>query len=277
MKIKIAADSSANIFSMNDADFSYAPMRVCAGEKEYLDTPELDIPLMLQELNAYSGKSSSACPGINEWLTAFGDAETVYAVSITSNLSGCYNAACIAAKQYEAEHPERKVFVLDSLSTGPEMELILEKYKELIKKGLSFSEICSSIREYIKHTHLWFSLESLATFAKNGRVSPTVARFAGLLGVRIVGRASAEGTLEPMHKCRGEHKALRQLLTSMKEMGYAGGKVRLAHTYNEGAASKLKEMILGLYPNADIRIRHNCGLCSYYAERGGLLVGFESC
>lgn len=276
MKIKFCADSSANIFSMNDADFSFASMRVCAGEKEYMDTPALDIPLMVRELSEYKGKSSSACPGVEEWLDAFGDADVVYAVSLTSNLSGCYNAACVAAEQYEAEHPGRKVFVLDTLSTGPEMELILEKLKEFVKKGMAFVDVCANIREYVKHTHLWFSLESLDTFAKNGRVSPAVAKIAGLLGVRIVGRASEEGTLEPLHKCRGEQRALKQLLESMKEMGYAGGKVRLAHTFNEPAAMKMKEMILSHFPNADVRIRKNGGLCSYYAERGGLLLGFES-
>lgn len=275
MKIKLVADSSANVFNMDDADFSAAAMRVCAGKNEYVDNEELDVANMLQGLASYNGKSGSACPGVGEWLDAFGEADLVYGVSITSNLSGCYNAACAAAKQYEADHPERKVFILDSLSTGPEMELILEKYKEYIQKGLPFSKIVTSIREYCKHTHLWFSLESLDNFAKNGRVSPTVAKLAGLLGIRIVGRASDEGTLEPKHKCRGEKGAIRQLFASMKESGYLGGKVRLSHTFNFEAAVSLKDMILNEFPNADIKIRKNHGLCSYYAEKGGVLVGFE--
>jgi len=276
MKIKLVADSSANLFQMADVDFSSAAMRVCAGEKEYVDTEELDVTEMLQGLASYDGKSGSACPGTGEWLEAFGDADIVYGVSLTSNLSGCYNAACAAAEQFKSENPGRQVFILDSLSTGPEMELILEKYKEYIGKGLSFHEVVTSIREYCKHTHLWFSLESLDTFAKNGRVSPAVAKIAGLLGIRVVGRASDEGTLEPKHKCRGEKNALKQLFASMKEFGYSGGKVRLSHTFNLEAAISLKDMIIHDFPNADVKIRPNHGLCSYYAEKGGVLVGFES-
>ncbi|MDO4739959.1 MAG: DegV family protein [Eubacteriales bacterium] len=276
MKKKLVADSSANLISLEGIEISYAAMKVCAGQEEYTDTPELDVQQMMQGLSSYKGKSSSACPSVDEWLEAFGDADEVYAVSITSNLSGAYNSACVAAEQYEAAHPGRRVFVLDSLSTGPEMELILEKYHELIANGLDFAQIKQRIQEYIKRTHLWFSLESLATLAKNGRVSPAVAKIAGLLGIRIVGRASAEGTLEPLHKARGEQKALKQLFESMKEMGYRGGKVRLSHTFNEAGAAKLKEMIESLFPAADIKIRVNGGLCSYYSEMGGILVGFES-
>lgn len=275
MKIKLVADSSANLFSMDGMDFASVPMRVRAGEKEYIDDQQLDIPLMLKELAAYNGKSGSACPGTGEWMDAFGDADVVFGVAITSGLSGCYNAGATAGEQYEAEHPGRRVFILDSLSTGPEMELILEKYKELANADQSFDEMKNHIQEYCKHTHLLFSLESLDNFAKNGRVSVATAKIAGLLGIRIVGRASDEGTLEPLHKCRGEHSALKKILSCMKESGYCGGKVRLSHTYNPEAAEALKNMITEEYPDADISIRENHGLCCYYAEVGGVLVGFE--
>ena len=60
----------------------------------------------------------------------------------------------------------------------------------------------------------------------------------------------------------------------MKETGFAGGAVRIAHCYNEGAAASLKEKILAEFPKCDIKELLCTGLCSYYAEKGGLLVGF---
>ena len=65
------------------------------------------------------------------------------------------------------------------------------------------------------------------------------------------------------------------LLKNMKEMGYRGGKVIIDHCFNENAAVQLKELIKKEFANADIRIGKTGGLCSFYAERGGLLVGFE--
>ena len=166
---------------------------------------------------------------------------------------------------------------MDSLSTGPEMALILEKYRELIDSGMAFEDICTTIQDYCDHkSHLLFSLESVNNLARNGRVSPVVAAAVGVLGIRIVGRASDEGTLETLHKCRGEKKAIQQIVTCMLEENYRGGKVRIHHSYNPTGAAKLAETIHVLYPDADISIGLNHGLCGFYAEEGGILVGYES-
>ena len=272
----IAADSSANLYRGDCADFTPVPLKILAGEKEYVDDETLDVAGMLADLREYKGRSGSACPGVGDWLEAFGDAQEVYGVSLTSHLSGCYNAASIAAQEYVAEHPDRKVFVLDSLSTGPELELLIEQYRDLIEGGCAFEEVRETIRQYARRTHLLFSLESLSNFAKNGRVSPALAAAASILGIRIVGRASDEGELEPLHKCRGEKRAIRQLWECMRNEGFAGGKVRIRHSENPNAAQQLAEIIRESYPDCDIRIGVNRGLCSYYAEKGGVLVGFES-
>ena len=118
-------------------------------------------------------------------------------------------------------------------------------------------------------------LESLKNLANNGRVSKIVAKAAGILGIRMVGKASDVGTLEPLEKCRGEKKALASLLTYLTTLGYEGGKIRISHCMNESAAQTLKEGILSMYPQADIQIRPAGALCSFYAEKGGLLIGFE--
>jgi len=128
----------------------------------------------------------------------------------------------------------------------------------------------------MEKTHLVFSLESLTNLARNGRVNPAVAKIAGVLGIRVIGCASEVGTLQQLHKCRGEKKALETLFTEMVSRGFAGGKARIAHCFNLEAANKLKETILAAFPRADIFIEPTTALCSFYAEQGGLLVGFES-
>ena len=276
MKKLIVSDSSANLYRDECSYFTPVPMKIIAGEKEYADDETLDVAGMLDDLQKYSGPSGSSCPSVGDWLRAFGEAEEVFGISITSRLSGCYNAACIAAEEYMSEHAGRKVFILDSLTTGPEMELLVEKCRELIEAGYAFDEIKDRITEYLKRTRLLFSLESLSNFARNGRVRPSLAAIANLIGIRIVGRASSEGELEPLHKCRGEKRAIRQLWDSMQQYGYAGGKVRIRHSDNRNAAEMLSGEILSSYPDADIKVGTNHGLCSYYAEKGGILVGFET-
>ena len=274
-EIKIVADSSANLTRLTTVPFSNAPMKVITAQREFVDTEDLDLDEMIRYFGQYSGRSQTSCPNTADWLEAFGDAEDIFCVTITSGLSGSYNSACAAGELYETEHPGRRVFVIDSLSAGPELTLIVEKLGEMVGLGLTYEDIRAQIKDYQHKTGLIFMLESLKNFAANGRVSPAVAKIAGVLGIRIVGKASDVGTLEPTDKCRGENKSLQTLLARLKEAGVSRGKIRIAHCENEAAALKLRDMIAAEMPQVSVKIGINRGLCSYYAEKGGLLVGFE--
>ena len=270
---KIVLDSSANMAT--ESHVSSVPLKIITDRKEYIDDAKLNTTEMVWQLQTYNGPSSTACPSPQDWLDAFDDKPYVFCIAITSGLSGSCNAANIAKADYELAFPGRKVCVVDSLSTGGEMELIAEKIQALIAADLSFEDICETIKDYQKSTGLLFMLESMNNLANNGRVSKIAAKAAGILGIRVVGKASDIGTLEPLEKCRGEKKALTALVATMTSLGYEGGKVRISHCLNENAANQLKESILVLYPQADVQIRPTGGLCSFYAEKGGLLIGFE--
>jgi len=274
--IRIVSDSACDIKKLCGADnFSTAPLKIITSSKEYVDDDSLDLAAMVEDLSNYKGKSSTSCPNISDWIEAFGGADEVYCITITGTLSGSYNSALNAKKAYEEENPGKRVFVIDSLSTGPEMVLIIEKIRDLTKAGESFETVCEKIGAYSKKTGLLFILESMQNLANNGRVSPIVAKMAGLLGIRVVGRASDRGDLEPLSKPRGEKKALDTLIEKMKEHGYRGGKVSIAHCINEAAGRELEKMIKVLFPNACTELHITGGLCGFYAEKGGLLVGYE--
>ena len=273
--VKIVADSSSDMLTFDGVDFASVPLKIITTEREYVDDAALNVEGMIQDLSAYKGKSSTACPSPADWLAAFGDAERVFCIAITSSLSGSCNAAEIARQDYEALHPDRRVFVIDSLSAGPELRLIAEKIAEMVTAGCEFEEICEKIEEYRQHTGLVFMLESLKNLANNGRVSPLVAKAAGLLGLRLVGKASEQGTLEPLEKCRGERAALAAIRRILQQLGVNGGKIRICHAGNLTAAQTLKSLLEEIWPAADIRISECRGLCSFYAEKGGMLIGFE--
>jgi len=274
-KLRIVSDSSSDLLSLTHADFACSPMKIITAEREFTDDENLDVEEMTTFFDQYKGRSQTSCPNPGDWLEAFGDADDVICVTITSALSGSYNSACTAKQLYEAEHEGRRVFVLDTLSAGPEITLVIRKLEEYIKDGMEFEAICENIQKYLKKTGLVFMLKSLKNFANNGRVSPLVAKIVGFAGICIVGKASDEGTLEPSHKCRGEARSLEMLLTMLEQLGLKNGKVSIGHCLNESAAAKLKEMIKEKFRNVSIEIHKLRGLCSFYAEKGGLLVGFE--
>jgi len=276
MKSIIVLDSSGDIKSLAGCDLVSVPLKIISAEREYVDDENLDLRGMVDALRQTKEKTSTACPGAGEYLDAFGDADNVYCVTITAALSGSYNAAVNAAAIYREQHPERNVHVFNSLSTGPEMVLIAERLRDLIAAGEAFADIVEKVEQYFTTTQLLFALESLHNLANNGRVSRTVATLAGILGIRMVGKASDHGTLEPLFKVRGAKRLPAEILREATEMGYKGGKMRITSCFNKEAAEELKTLTLAAFPNADVSTGSTGGLCGFYAEEGGLLIGFET-
>ena len=117
-KIKIVADSSCDLFHLKHTELATAPMKLITSEREFVDDGALDVGEMVDYFDHCKGKSKSSCPNPNDWIAAFGDADDVFCVTITSGLSGSYNSACAAKQIYESAYRGKRVFVLDSLSAG---------------------------------------------------------------------------------------------------------------------------------------------------------------
>lgn len=275
MKRKIVADSSCDMWELNGVDFAVAPITISTDNKHYVDNQELDVHLMSEELAKYKGVSHTACPSVGSWLDCYEGFDEVFVVTLTGSMSGTYNSAMTAKGIYEEENDNVKVHVFDSLSTGPEMRLLIEKLKEMIEEDLPFEEIVEKGQDYLNHTRLFFALKSLHNFAMNGRVSKAVASAIGVLNISIFATASEEGTIQQISKCRGEKKVVKSMIEHLENAGYHGGKVRISHADNLKLAHNVRDKILELYPNADIIVYPMGGLCTYYAEIGGLLVGCE--
>lgn len=275
MKRKIVADSSCDMWELNGVDFAVAPITISTDNKHYVDNQELDVHLMSEELAKYKGVSHTACPSVGSWLDCYEGYDEVFVVTLTGAMSGTYNSAMTAKGIYEEENENVKVHVFDSLSTGPEMRLLIEKLKEMIEEDLPFEEIVEKGQDYLNHSRLFFALKSLHNFAMNGRVSKAVASAIGVLNISIFATASEEGTIQQISKCRGEKKVVKSMIEHLENAGYDGGKVRISHADNLKLAHNVRDKILELYPNADIIVYPMGGLCTYYAEIGGLLVGCE--
>lgn len=275
MGIRIVADSSCDLYALDGVDFISVPLYIRTSAHEFVDTPALDVEAMVEQLANYKGRSSTACSGVSAWRSAFEGAEEICVFTITRALSGSYNAAAIARQEEMAIHPEKKIHLVDTLSAGPEITLGVLKFQEYLLSGLPFAEACREIDQYLQHTSLLFALKSVHNFAQNGRISKLVSVAGGVLGIQIVGKASEEGTLELCAKVRGNGRVCQRMIELMGQMGYAGGRVHIGHVMNREGAEAIKKALLEHYPNACITAHPMGGLCSYYGEKGGILIGFE--
>ena len=273
MNYKIVSDSASNLLQGTQW-YQSVPLKIL-GQQEYIDDGSQDVAEMVHHLKHFKGKSSSSCPNVSDWLDAFEGHQCIFAVTITQRLSGSYNAAVQAANTYREEHPDARIYVIDSMAAGPEMAMIVDKIRTLMDQGLDPDQVMEQVKDYQGHLYTLFCLESLTNLARNGRVNPTVAKLAGVLGIRVCGEAQ-QGQIVPIHKARGAKKALNTLVEMIVERGFHDGcLLRVAHCFAPETAQALGDAILEKFPNARFQMETTGVLCSYYAEQGGLMIGFE--
>jgi len=277
MTWKIVADSGCDYRQLAnpaiDTEFISVPLKIQVANQVFVDDANLDIDQMMETMYATSEASKSACPSPDDYLKAFEGAKHIFVVTITGTLSGSQNSAQLAKNLYLEDHPEAHIHVIDSLSAGGEVDLLVEKLNELIDQGLSFDEVVKAITDYQTKTKLLFVLAKVDNLVKNGRLSKLIGAVVGLLNIRMVGEASATGTLELLQKARGPKKSLQAAFEELLKGGYAGGRIVMAHRSNEKFCQQLSELVREKYPQAAISIVPTSGLCSFYAEDGGLLRG----
>lgn len=279
MEWMILADSSCELRKLDGCGegvaFATVPMKIRVGEREFVDNAALDVPQMLEAMRNWNGPSTTACPSPEEWAEKFLQADKSIAVTISSNLSGSYNSAMAAKEMVLENHPEKQIHVVDSLSTGGEMALILWKIRDMIAAGASFEEVRAAAENEPERLQVLFGLASFDNLVKNGRVGRLVGFLAGRLNMRVVGAGSAQGTIEMLHKPRGETRMLALILEEMAKRGYTDkSPAFITHCQNENGAKLLRNGIRAKWPNAEVVIAPTSGLTSFYAEEQGLIVGY---
>ena len=275
--LNLVSDSSCDLISgeLNSpyARLTVAPMCLHVGGQDYLDTPELDIPALLSKLAHH--RSSSACPSPAAYAEAFEQGEETVCVTISSQLSGSYNAAMAARDLVLAEHPEKKIFVLDSLATSGVMILLLRKAAELAQQDLPFEELCEKLLEYRSSTKICFTLEHFDNLVKNGRMPPLAGTLLQTLGIRIIADATPQGTIHIAKKARGEAhtaRAIAQLMNDAKDC--TDSHVIITHCQNPEGAERLRNALLDRLPVKTVEVLPCRGLTSFYAMDKGLIISY---
>ncbi|HFU4454640.1 TPA: DegV family protein [Streptococcus suis] len=278
-KWKIVADSGCDYRQLKnlapDTEFISVPLTIQVGDQAFVDDANLDIDHMMEVMEASKSAAGSACPSPQAYQAAFEGAENVIVITITGGLSGSFNAARVARDMFVEEHPEVNIHLVDSLSAGGEMDLLVDEINRLIGTGLEFEELVEAITTYQENSKLLFVLAKVDNLVKNGRLSKLVGTVVGLLNIRMVGEASGEGKLELLQKARGHKKSVTAAFEEMKKAGYNGGRIVMAHRNNAKFFQQFSDLVKTEFANATIEEVATSGLCSFYAEEGGLLMGYE--
>lgn len=278
MDWKIVTDSSCDFYELEKKDekvgFATVPFVISIDGVDYVDDENLKVSEVIDAIDSCKETSFTSCPSPAEWIQAIGDATKCFLVTISSSLSGSYNSAGVAKKMILEEDPSRQIEILDSLSTGPTLCLIVRKLQELISENDDFEVVKNEIHNYMKSMHVVFALSSYNNLVRNGRMSKIAGMVASKLRLTGVGIGSEEGTIEVKKIARGTKKVIEIIIDDIKERGENCRSIIISHCQNEELASTLKEAIHKVFDSIDIKIIPTRGLDSYYAEKHGIIVGY---
>ena len=279
MKWNIICDSSCDLYHLEnlsrDTRFSIAPLKIIVGEKEFTDDETLDVKALINAMSTHKGTISTACPSTFDWATEFEKADYSIAICISSHLSGTYNSALVAKDMILERYPEKKIHVIDSRSTSGTMVLLARKLNELIGQGKVFEEVVNEIEQYNHTMQLTFCLSNYSNLVKTGRMSAFKGAVASALGIRAVSMKSPKGEIQVLSKQRGDNNTYKYMVNQMASLkDLKKCHIVISHCMNADGAYKVKNLLKELYDAVDVEVIETKGLCSFYANVGGILVSY---
>ena len=278
MKWNIVADSSCDLMQRDVAcdgfGFATVPFTIRVGETEYEDSESLDTLLLLDAMEGCAQLGSTACPPPHTWVEEFKKAENTISVTISDNLSGSYNSAVSAKQLVLADEPHRNISVLNSISTGPAIAILVRHIAEMIKNEAAFETVSAEAEKLTHGIKTVFALTCFDNLVKNGRMSKITGFIAKKLGMWGIGIGSPEGRIEIKGKARGASGAIGVILDDLQQRGFSGKELIISHCHNADFVQRLRERITERWQNADITVLKTRGLDSFYAERGGVIISY---
>ncbi len=277
MDYKIVADSSCDTNEQLDKfmEIHKVPFKIDIDERSFIDNEELDLEDMVKTMKESPNPIKSSCPSPGDFKEAYGDAENVFVVTISKELSGTYNSAALAKDMAMEENENQFVHVFNSKAASTGETLTAMKIQECVNKGMTKDEIVETVENYIKDTKTFFISEDLSNLIKNGRISKTQGLIANVLNIKPIMRRDEEGNIEPVEKIRGSKKAFKRLAEVIGENGsnFEETVIAISHANALDKAMELKKD-LEKYNFKEVVIVETKGLSTAYVNDGGIIVSF---
>lgn len=277
MKRRIVADSSMEwtpYLKDHEDQVFLVPFAVDIGEKHFIDDGSTSVDTFLKEMKAYPDSPKSAAPTPGAYLEAFGDADEVFVVTISSKLSASYNNAQLAKTMAE-EKGNTKVHVFDSKSAASGETMAAEAILERMEKEYPFDTIVTEVERYIENGNTLFVLETLENLIKNGRISKWKGALAGALTIMPV-MHGVNGEIELYQMARGKKNAYKKLIQAIgeKSMAQAERILYISHANAQEIAESLKKSIEEQYKFCEVKLTNMKLLSTMYANTGGIVIAF---
>ena len=213
------ADLSEKHFS--DRNIKYVCCHFSMDGKQYLD--DLGKSISFDEFYkklSKGAKVTTSQTGVGEFKEYFEDflrrGFDILHVSLSSGISGAFNCANAAKNTLSEKYPDRKIYIIDSLSVSSGYGLLMDKIADFRDCGMDIDQLCTWIENNkIKINH-WFFTTDLSYLIKGGRISRVSGMFGKLLNIYPLMTVNRSGKLVPKFKIRGKKHVMDKVLEQME-------------------------------------------------------------
>lgn len=277
MNFKVILDSCGELTPEMKLDerFESAALTLTVGSDDIVDDETFDQADFLRKVAACPECPKSACPSPECYREGFmAEADHLYAVTLSAELSGSYNSAMLGRNLALESRPDKKIHVFNSRSASIGETLIALKIQECEEAGMDFEQVVETVEAYIETQNTFFVLENLETLRKNGRLSKVKAFVASALKIKPVMGSTPEGSICQLDQARGINKALVKMVDYIVEKA-AGSKEKvlaISHCNCRERAELVKDAIMERIQVKDVILLDTAGVSSMYANDGGIIV-----
>lgn len=276
MSYLILCDSCTDFTAEMEQDphFVRIPLTLHVGDDDIIDDETFNQADFLKKVAAYPDASKSSCPSPEKYMNYFDQADDIYIVTLSSQLSGSYNSAELAKNMYLEDHDAKNVHPFDSKSASAGQSLIALEIHKRAQKGMPFDQIVSEVSEYVDTMGTKFVLETLEVLRKNGRLSNITALLVNALNIKLVMSSDGNGQIEKTSQARGMKKAIQKMADAIvaDAVDPQNRTLFISHCNNAERANLVKEAILAKQQFKDVLIAETGGVSSLYAADGGIVV-----
>ena len=277
MNYKIIVDSCGELTEemKRCGHFETASLSIDIDEHHIVDDETFDQKRFLALIAQSPNSPNSSCPSPETYTEGYHcEAEHVYAVTLSAELSGSYNSAVLGKNLYHEEYGEKDIYVFNSRSASIGETLIALKIQECEEAGMEFEEVVRTVEAYIEGQHTYFVLETLGTLRKNGRLKGIKSLMASALNIKPVMGSTPQGTICQLGQARGMKKALEKMIDEVaRGVKRPEEKVlAISHCNCPERAGRVKELLLERMRPRDVIVLDTAGISSMYAADGGIIV-----
>ena len=277
MGYKILCDSCTDFTPAMEADprFVRIPLKIYVGEREFVDDGTICQEELLAAMRGCDGPTRTACPSPEEYRAHFEEAEDVYIVTLSANLSGSCNAAEQAVRCYREEGGAHNVHLFNSRSASAGQVQAALKIRDLAEAGLPFERVVEQTEAYLEEMDTMFVLESLENLRKNGRLTKVQALVTGSLRIKLLMGATPEGEIIRLGQGFTERQALHKMITrASQSLGQEGKRLVISHCNCPDRARYVRELAEKMCRFREILITATGGISTVYAYDGGVVIAY---